>query len=183
MVPPLQAGSRVSLKKKAWQHVVGVITRPVGDGQFLVHWDVPVEGGTIKTGVFKRRQLKHAAPAPADPASAPSAPPSSEIDGSNTGGNASFAHGDNLEHGNDAELSFTSATNSVSTCCIVSLRSWPHEAKELRACSLQSTRLLWKGCKLLPHMSEALLQRRIQGDGSSVVFLLACLRSLCCRHQ
>ena len=56
---PLQCGSRVMLKHQhAWRNVVGTIRRSVGNGDFMVHWDEPIEGKT--SGRYKREN----APAP-----------------------------------------------------------------------------------------------------------------------
>ena len=113
---PLQAGSRVSLKKKAWQHVVGIIQRPVGDGQFLVNWDVPVGGATLPSGTFKRAQLKRVSPIAPGLASAPACSPAIAR------GHVGLAQGGNSEFGDDDDLLATSVnSNSTSTSDLIAL--------------------------------------------------------------
>ena len=70
---PLQVGSCVTLRKKDWRHVVGIIQAAVDKDEFMVHWTAPVEEGH-RTGKYKKSQLMHGPP-PDSPASFPSSSP------------------------------------------------------------------------------------------------------------
>ena len=73
---PLQCGSRVMIKHQhAWRNVVGTIRRSVGNGDFMVHWDEPIEGKTSSR--YKRENAPAptiAPPSTAAPAPAPARP-------------------------------------------------------------------------------------------------------------